>query len=111
MPINGAMEFNATSTNMTEVLVVAIAVLGIIFLARKRYDSNLPLLAYFAVIVFTNAAEGRSLNPFLLYTGLGLALTVRFEFMGAGFAKFVGYLATITLCAISWVMMSDVLAY
>jgi hypothetical protein len=102
------MEFNATSTNMTELLVVALVILSAIFLMRKRYDSNLPLLAYFAVIVFTNAAEGRSLNPFLLYTGVGLALTVRFEFMGAGFAKFIGYLATGSLCVITWVMVSDV---
>jgi hypothetical protein len=104
------MEFNASSTNITEILVVALAVLGAIFLMRKRYDSNLPLLAYAGVIVFTNAAEGRSLNPFLLYTGLGLALTVRFEFMGAGFAKFVGYLASASLCVITWVMMSDVMS-
>jgi hypothetical protein len=105
------MDFNGTSTNITELLVVALVIVAVILLIRKRYDSNLPLLSYVAVITFTNAVEGRSLNPFLLYGGLGLALILRFEFMGSGFAKLIGYLATGTLCVITWVMMSDVLTY
>jgi hypothetical protein len=104
------MEFNATSTNITELLVVVLVIFSVILLMRKRYDSNLPLLSYIAVIAFTNAVEGRSLNPFLLYGGLGLALVLRFEFMGTGFAKAVAYLATGSLCVITWIMMSDVLS-
>ena len=34
------MYFNATPTNMTELLVVCLAVVSIIMLLRKRYDSN-----------------------------------------------------------------------
>ena len=104
------MEFNANGTNITEILVVVLVIVSVIFLMRKRYDSNLPLLAYVAVIGFTNAVEGRSLNPFLLYGGLGLALVLRFEFMGTGVAKAVAYLATGIMCVITWVMMADVLA-
>ena len=101
------MDFNATSVNITELLVVALVVVSIIFLIRKRYDSNVPLLTYVAVIGFTTATD-RGINPYLLYGSLATALLLRFEFMGPGFAKFIGYLATGTLCAIIWVMVSDV---
>lgn len=103
------MEFNATATNITELLVVVLVIVSVVLLMRKRYDSNLPLLSYIAVIAFTNAVEGRALNPFLLYAGLGLALVLRFEFMGTGFAKMVAFLATGLMCVITWIMMSDVL--
>ena len=103
------MDFNGTSTNITELLVVALVVTSVILLMRKRYDSNLPLLSYFVVIAFTNIVEGRSLNPFLLYSGLGLALILRFEFMGGGFMKFVAYMTTGAMCVITWIMVSDVL--
>ncbi len=103
------MEFNATSANVSELLVVALVIVSVILLMRKRYDSNLPLLSYIAVIAFTNAVEGRELNPLLLYGGLGFALVLRFEFMGHGFAKLVAYLAVGSMCLITWVMMSDVL--
>ena len=103
------MEFNPTSTNITELLVVVLVIVSVILLMRKRYDSNLPLLSYIAVIAFTNVVD-RTLNPFLLYGGLGLALVLRFEFMGTGFMKAVAYLATASLCVITWIMMSDVLS-
>jgi hypothetical protein len=102
-------DFNPTSTNITELLVVALIVVSVILLLRKRYDSNLPLLSYVAIIGFTNIVD-RTLNPFLLYGGLGLALILRFEFMGTGFAKVVAYLATGSLCVITWVMLSHVLS-
>jgi hypothetical protein len=103
------MEFNATSTNMTEVLVACLAVVAVILLLRKRYDSNMPLLFYFVVILFSNMSD-RVLNPYLLYTGLVLAMLLRFEFMGGGIAKVVATFSTVSLCAIVCIMMSDVFA-
>jgi len=101
------MDFNATSVNITELLVVALIVISVVLLVRKRYDSNVPLLTYVAVIGFTSATD-RGLNPYLLYGSLGMALLLRFEFMGPAFAKFISYLATGTLCVIIWLMVSDV---
>ncbi len=37
------MDFQGTPLNMTTLLVVALAVVAIVFLLRKRYDSNLLL--------------------------------------------------------------------
>jgi len=102
------MEFNATSLNVTEVLVICLAVVAAMMVMRKRYDSNVPLLFYFVLVMFNNMSD-RGVNPFLLYAGLILALLLRFEFMGGGFAKFVAFLATASLGVIIWMMMAEVL--
>src|SRR5258708_35158699 len=80
LPIRRNMVFDATPTNMTEILVVALAVVALIMLMRKRYDSNLPLLFYFFAVLFTNAFD-RPVNPFVMYGSLAFALLLRFEFM------------------------------
>ncbi|HEY1758922.1 MAG TPA: hypothetical protein VGG72_26350 [Bryobacteraceae bacterium] len=102
------MEFNPTSLNVTEVLVIALAVTAAIFVMRKRYDSNLPLLFYFVLVLFNNMSE-RGVNPYLLYTGLIMALLLRFEFMGGIIAKAVAFLTAASLCVIIWLMMAEVL--
>jgi hypothetical protein len=100
--------FNATPTNMTELLVISLAVVAVIMLARKRYDSNLPLLFYFMAVIFTNAAD-RQVNPAIMYGGLAFSLLLRFEFMGSGISKLVAFLASTGLVLMIWVMMSDVM--
>lgn len=98
-----------TATNLTALLVVALAAITVAFLIRQRYDSNLPLLFYVVAFTFTSAVD-RPINPYVMYSGLILALLLRFEFMGRGFTKFVAWCATLSLVAIIWEMMSDVLA-
>jgi hypothetical protein len=93
---------------MTETLVVCLAVVGILMLLRKRYDSNIPLLFYSLAVVFTNAAD-RQVQPAILYGGMAFCLLLRFEFMGTGFSKMIAFLAGVGLAAMTWVMMSDVL--
>jgi hypothetical protein len=102
------MDFNATSTNMTELLVMTLVLVAAIMMMKKRYDSNLPLLSYVAIFAFNSATDRPGLSPFLLYGGLGLALIVRFEFMGSGFAKFISYMAIGSMCVIIWLMVGDV---
>ena len=103
------MYFNPTPTNFTEILVACLAVVAIFMLARKRYDSNIPLLFYSLAVMFTNAVD-RQVHPAILYGGLGACLILRFEFMGKGFSKFIAYTATAGLMLMIWVMMSDALA-
>ena len=98
-----------SAINLTALLVVALAMLTVIFLLRKRYDSNLPLIFYFIAITFTNAFD-RPVNPYIMYSGLVLALLLRFEFMGRGFTKFIAFCATGFLVMVIWAMVSDVLA-
>jgi hypothetical protein len=87
------MDFQATPLNVTTILVIALAVIALIYLFKGRYDSNLPLLFYSATFLLIGFTD-RSLNRYLLYSGIALALVLRFEFMGKGFAKFINVLAT-----------------
>ncbi len=103
------MDFNATPTNMTAILVVCLALVAIVFLLRKRYDSNLPLLFYFFAIIFTRLFD-RPVNPFILYGGLAFAMILRFEFMGGVVMRIVSFFAVAGLFTVVWAMMADVLA-
>jgi hypothetical protein len=98
---------DSTPLNMTTLVLVALAMVGIVMVLRKRYDSNLPLFFYFVVLVFTNATD-RELNPFLLYTGLAFALLLRFEFMNRGFSKVVAWFASGAMGLICFVFLTEV---
>jgi hypothetical protein len=101
------VDFEANSANITELLVALLAVVAMVLLMRKKYDSNLPLLFYAVAIVFTNFSD-RSVNPYLLVVGLALALLLRFEFMNPGFTKVVAGLATVSMGVIVYVFLAEV---
>ena len=103
------MYFNASATNITELLVVSLAVVSIIMLLKKRYDSNIPLLFYSLAVMFTNGVD-RQVHPAILYGGLLFCLLLRFEFMGKKISKAVAFLANTGLVLMIWAMMQDVLA-
>ena len=103
------MYFNASPQNITELLVVSLAVVSIILLAKKRYESNIPLLFYSLAVMFTNAVD-RQVHPVILYGGLAFCLLLRFEFMGKKVSKAVAFFANVGLVLMIWSMMSDVLA-
>ena len=98
---------DATPLNIIALLVVALAIVALIVLLQKHYESNFPLLFYFVAVVFTSMSE-RTVNPILLYGGLGLTLLVRFEFLNNSFSKVMGYLATTALCGIILVFLAEV---
>ena len=91
------------------ILVVCLAVVAVIILLKKRYDSNIPLLFYSLAVLVTNGFD-RQVHPAILYGGLAFCLLLRFEFMGKGISKTVAFLANVGLVAMIWAMMSDVLA-
>jgi hypothetical protein len=103
------MNFNATPTNMTAILVVCLAVVAIFMLLRSRYDTNLPLIFYFAAMLFTHLFD-RPVSPYIMYGGLAFALLLRFEFMGGMVMKIVNFFAMAGLFVMVWAMMADVLA-
>jgi hypothetical protein len=93
--------------NLTTLLVVALAVLAVVVLLRKRYDSNLPLFFYFVAVLFTNLTD-REINPYLLYSGLAFALLLRFEFLNQGFARVLAFFATGSMFLIILAFLADV---
>jgi hypothetical protein len=101
------VDFDANSLNITELLVACLAVVAMVLLMKKKYDSNLPLLFYFVALLFTNMSD-RSVNPYLMVVGLGLALLLRFEFMNPGFTKLVAGLTTTAMGIIVYVFLVEV---
>ena len=101
------MYFNASPTNITELLVVCLAVVSVIILLKKRYESNLPLLFYSLAVLFTNGAD-RPVHPAILYGGLVFCLLLRFEFMGKKISMAVAFLANTGLVLMIWSMISGV---
>ena len=97
----------ATPANITTLLIVALAVISVVFLARKKYDSNLPLLFYFVAVIFSNSTD-ETVNPYLLYAGLSFALLLRFEFMNHGFVKVVAVFAAGSTLLVIWSFLADV---
>ncbi len=103
------MAFRPTPINVTEVLVMAMALLAMISLMRKKYDSNLPLLFFGLALTFLSYAD-RMMDPYLFYGSMGLAMIVRFEFLNPAFSKFFSVLAVIGLLGVTYVMVTDVMA-
>jgi hypothetical protein len=101
------MEFDGTPLNLSTMLLVALAVVCVVVLLRKRYDSNLPLLFYFIAVLFTNLTD-REINPYLLYTGLAFALLLRFEFLNQGFSKVIAFFATGSMFLIILAFLAEV---
>ena len=101
------MDFDASSLNITELLVASLAIVAMVLLMKKKYDSNLPLLFYFFAVLFTNMSD-RSVNPYLMVVGLALALLLRFEFMNPAFTKLVAGLTTAAMGVIVYVFLVEV---
>jgi mannose/fructose/N-acetylgalactosamine-specific phosphotransferase system component IID len=102
-----SVDLDANSDNITTLLVAALAVVAMVFLLRKKYDSNLPLMFYFIALIFTNMSD-RSVNPYLMVVGLAFALLLRFEFMNPVFTKLVAGLATAAMGIIVYVFLVEV---
>jgi hypothetical protein len=101
------VDFDANSINITTLLVAGLAVVAMVLLMKKKYDSNLPLLFYFIALIFTNMTE-RSVNPYLMVVGLAFALLLRFEFLNPGFTKVIAGLATVSMAVIVYVFLVEV---
>jgi hypothetical protein len=101
------MEFDGTPLNMTTLLIVALAITAVVFMLRKRYDSNVPLLFYVVAVLFTSLTD-RGINPILLYTGFAFTLLLRFEFMNTGFAKVASFFATGSTGLIAYVFLAEI---
>ncbi len=75
------MGFQATPLNVVILLLIAFAIYTLSFLAKGRFDSNLPLVFYVALIAFINISGQNLVNVYLFCGGLLAALILRFEFM------------------------------
>lgn len=101
------MGLRATPLNITTLLLVAFAIYVLYFLAKKRLDSNLPVLFFIGLAIFMNFS-GRQVDAYVFAGGLAMALVLRFEFMNNVFTRFVLWLEMVTIAGIAAKFTRDV---
>lgn len=89
----------SAAPSVTAVLIIAFGVLAMYTQWRNCFDSNLPILFYVVFFAFMHSIDGTV--PFwLIFTGFGLALMLRFEFMNTALTRLIKYLELSALGAI-----------
>jgi hypothetical protein len=68
---------------------------------KGALDSNLPLVYYAAIAVYTSVVD-TSLSPSVVYAGFGLALLLRFEFLNATVIRLTQTLEMLVLAVITY---------
>ena len=101
------MGFRSTSLSITTLLLIALGVLAIYMLARRKADSNLPMIFYLFLFVYSRVVP-ESVNPNLFFAGVVLALILRFEFMNRFFTQLVLLLEMLAVLAICWGLLDQV---
>ena len=90
-----------SSFNVTTALLVVGALFVVYMRLRNWFDSNIPLLYYGLMIIYTNALDGL-LSPWVVYFGITLALLLRFEFMNLQCTRAVKSVELVVLTVIVW---------
>ena len=96
-----------TAVDVSALVLIAFAVAVLYGLTRNRLDSNVPLIFYLALAVFTHMAD-RQVNQNILGAGIVLALVLRFEFMNGVFTKVVAFLECAAVAIVSWDLLSQI---
>lgn len=95
-------------------VTTALLVVGALFVVYTRmrnwFDTNVPLLYYGLMIVYTNALDGL-LSPWVVYLGIALALLLRFEFMNLQCTRAVKSIELVVLSVIAWDCTAMILGY
>lgn len=101
------MGFRATPLSISTLLLIALDVWVIYMLTRRKSDSNLPLIFYLFLFVYTRVIPD-SMNSYLFFAGVVLALILRFEFMNRFFTKMVLLAEMCALLLIGWILLGQV---
>jgi hypothetical protein len=81
----------SNAASVTAVLIIAFGVFVMYTQWKNWFDSNLPIIFYVVFFGFMQSVNGAV--PFwLICTGFGLALVLRFEFMNTNFTRVVKFL-------------------
>jgi hypothetical protein len=102
------MGFNATPYTVTTALLAIFALFVIYTRLKNWLDSNVPLMFYVILLAYMRAVEG-AVPLWLMLTGFGLAMVLRFEFLNAAFTRAVKFLDIGVLLVIVYFCMVMVL--
>jgi hypothetical protein len=82
----------------------------VIYIRLKNWlQSNIPIFFYIILIAYMGSIDG-SVPFWLICTGFGLGLMLRFEFMNERFTAFVKFLEISVLGVIIYLAMKMILA-
>ncbi len=99
---------NLTNTYSVTTALIAAFALFVIYVRMKNWlHSNIPIFFYIIAIAYMQSIEG-SVPFWLLATGFGLTLMLRFEFMGERVVGFVKLLEFVVLGAIIYLAVKMV---
>ena len=86
----------SNASSVTAVLIIAFGVFVMYTQWKNWFDNNFSVIFYLVFFMFMKSVDG-VVPTWLMITGFGLAMVLRFEFMNAGFTRVVKYLE---LCAL-----------
>jgi hypothetical protein len=98
------------TTAVTTALLVAFALFVMYTRLKNWFDSNIPLIFYVILITYMRSIEG-AVPVWLICTGFGLTLLLRFEFMSTGFARVVKFMEIGALGTMVYFATSMILRY
>ncbi len=103
------MPISTNAYSVTTALMVAFA-LFVVFIRFKNWiHSSIPIIFYVILIAYMQSIEG-SVPFWLMCTGFGLGLLLRFEFMNERFTRLVKFLELGVLGVIIYLTMQMIFA-
>lgn len=100
---------NANTFSVTTVLVMACAAFVAYIRMKNWLDSNVPIFFYVGLLAYARYFGDNKIPMWLILTGFGLTLLLRFEFMSLFFVRVTKVFEYVALAAIIYFGMGSVL--
>jgi len=81
----------SNASSVTAVLIIAFGVFVMYTQWKNWFDNNFSVIFYVVFFTFMKSIDG-VVPTWLMISGFGLAMVLRFEFMNNGFTKVIKYL-------------------
>lgn len=102
------MSGNAFS--VTTALIAAFAAFVAYIRMKNWLDSNVPIIFYVCLLIYARFFDYNKIPLWLMLTGFGLTLLMRFEFMSTSFIRIVKVLEYAALALIIYFAVASILA-
>lgn len=90
-----------TTFNITTLVLLSLTVWVIVIRYRTKLESNWPLFYYIALGGYAARFE-ETIHPLPVMVAAGMALLLRFEFLGGWVLKAIQYIETAALVYVLW---------
>lgn len=102
---------SANAFSVTTGLMAAFAAFVAYIRMKNWLDSNVPIIFYVGMLAYDRFFGDNKVPLWLILTGFGLTLLLRFEFMNAFFIKLVKILEYAALAVLIYLAVGSILAY